>query len=61
MQVQTNGRKTPIQAVQGALQDLGDEVQDIRSKFQEELKAAEQAGGGAGAAGGMGAGGGSIY
>ncbi len=37
VQVQTNGKKTPILVVQNALQDLGDEVQDIRSKFQSEL------------------------
>jgi DNA-directed RNA polymerase subunit L len=38
VQVQTNGKKTPIQTMQSALQDLGDEVQDIRSKFQRELE-----------------------
>lgn len=37
IKVQTNGKKTPILVVQNALQDLGDEVQDIRSKFQAEL------------------------
>ena len=36
-QVQTNGKKTPIKAMQGALKDLGDEVADIRSKFQAQL------------------------
>lgn len=34
LQVQTNGKKTPIQVVGDALQDLSDEVQDIRDKFQ---------------------------
>lgn len=43
-QVQTNGSKSPIQAMQGVLQDLGDEVQDIRAKFQEQLN--QQQGGG---------------
>lgn len=38
VKVQTNGKKTPIQTMQSALQDLGDEVQDIRSKFQRELE-----------------------
>ncbi|PSC74288.1 DNA-directed RNA polymerases IV and V subunit 11 [Micractinium conductrix] len=49
VKVQTNGKKTPIQAVQHSLQDLGDEVNDIRAKFQEQLS---QFGGGPG--GGMG-------
>ena len=42
-QVQTNGKKTPIAAVQHALQDLSDEVQDIRKKFQHELNVAASA------------------
>ena len=51
LQVQTNGKKTPIQTVQNALQDLGDEVQDIRTKFQQELTRLEAGGGGGGGGG----------
>lgn len=47
-QVQTNGKKTPIQAVQGVLQDLGDEVSDIRTRFQEQLNNFTGGGGGNG-------------
>ena len=45
IKVQTNGRKTPIETVQGALHDLGAEVADIRSKFQAELTRFEGGGG----------------
>jgi hypothetical protein len=33
-QVQTNGKKTPIGVLGDALQDLSEEVQDIRNKFE---------------------------
>ncbi|KAL4452570.1 hypothetical protein ABPG75_008232 [Micractinium tetrahymenae] len=46
VKVQTNGKKTPIQAVQSALQDLGDEVGDIRNKFQQQLEQMNGGGGG---------------
>lgn len=45
-QVQTNGKKTPIAAVQGALEDLGNEVGDIRTKFQQQLDQLNGGGGG---------------
>lgn len=37
VQVQTNGKKSPMLTVRNALQDLGDEVQDIQLQFQQEL------------------------
>ncbi len=39
MQVQTNGRKTPIAAVQDSLKDLEGEVQDIRQQFMHAVGA----------------------
>lgn len=38
-QVQTNGRKTPIAAVQDTLKDLEGEVQDIRQQFMNAVGA----------------------
>ena len=38
-QVQTNGRKTPIAAVQDTLKDLEGEVQDIRQQFIQAVGA----------------------
>lgn len=46
VKVQTNGKKTPIAAVQGALEDLGNEVGDIRTKFQQQLDQLNGGGGG---------------
>ena len=37
VQVQTNGKKTPVMVVLGALEDLGAEVADIRTQFQKQL------------------------
>lgn len=51
VKIQTNGKKTPIKAMQTALQDLGEEVSDIRNKFQEQLNS-YNGGGTAGGAGG---------
>ncbi|KAL4421738.1 hypothetical protein ABPG77_002354 [Micractinium sp. CCAP 211/92] len=46
VKVQTNGKKTPIQAVHSALEDLGNEVGDIRTKFQQQLEQLNGGGGG---------------
>ena len=35
VQVQTNGKKTPVMVVLGALEDLG--AADIRTQFQKQL------------------------
>jgi len=48
LQVQTNGKKTPISAVSSALQDLGDETSLIRSRFQEQLNSFQGGAGGPG-------------
>ncbi|KAI7844951.1 hypothetical protein COHA_001598 [Chlorella ohadii] len=45
IKVQTNGRKTPIAAVQDSLKDLEGEVQDIRQQFMHAVQRYDAGGG----------------